>query len=79
MNAPMKRSDSIAEGVIVAIVVIVLGIAATSTKLDPAPNVVDRPDRREGADADADRARLRERRGSTRGVRCRTSRPAGSP
>lgn len=38
MNAPLKRSDSIAEGVIVAIVVIVLGIAATSTRLDPASN-----------------------------------------
>ena len=36
MNAP-RRSDSIAEGVIVALVVVVLGVAATGVKLEPAP------------------------------------------
>ena len=36
MNAPDRR-DSIAEGVIVALVVVVLGIAATRTRLEPAP------------------------------------------
>ena len=37
MNTPLKNSDSIAEWVIVALVVIVLGVAASSAKLDPAP------------------------------------------
>jgi hypothetical protein len=36
MNAPRRR-DSIAEGVIVALVVIVLGVAATRVRLEPAP------------------------------------------
>lgn len=36
MNAP-SRSDSIAEGVIVALVVVVLGVAATGVKLESAP------------------------------------------
>lgn len=36
MNAPRRR-DSIAEGAIVALVVIVLGVAATRVKLEPAP------------------------------------------
>lgn len=38
MNAPRRR-DSIAEGAIVALVVVVLGVAATGVKLDPAPQV----------------------------------------
>jgi len=38
MNAPRRR-DSIAEGAIVALVVIVLGVAATRVKLEPAPQV----------------------------------------
>jgi hypothetical protein len=38
MNAP-RRSDSIAEGVIVALVVVVLGLAATGVRLEPAPQV----------------------------------------
>ena len=37
MNTPLKNSDSIAEWVIVALVVIVLGVAASSAKLDPGP------------------------------------------
>ena len=36
MSAPRRR-DSIAEGVIVALVVVVLGVAATRVRLDPAP------------------------------------------
>ena len=36
MNTP-RRSDSIAEGVIVALVVVVLGVAATGVKIEPAP------------------------------------------
>jgi hypothetical protein len=36
MNAP-RRSDSIAEGVIVALVVVVLGVAATGVRLEPVP------------------------------------------
>ena len=35
MTPGLKRSDSIAEWVIVALVVIVLGVAATRTNLDP--------------------------------------------
>jgi hypothetical protein len=34
MNAPRRR-DSIAEGVIVALVVVVLGVAATRVRLEP--------------------------------------------
>ena len=36
MNTP-RRSDSIAEGVIVALVVVVLGVAATGVRLEPVP------------------------------------------
>ena len=34
----MSRRDRLAESAIIAIVVVVLGIAATRTKLEPAPN-----------------------------------------
>ena len=74
MNTP-RRSDSIAEGVIVALVVVVLGVAATGVKVEPASQgaSVDRlaaqvrmqmpiaPDcMRSDASGDACRARLAE-------------------